>query len=97
MLKCNQCLSLPRYPERSTAEGKIHQVERSCSGSSGLDRKQNMATKEKEVKKERTSQKSLLSVLKDRSSRVLIDKQADECYYSMLVITNHVHEKSELL
>ena len=56
-----------------------------------------MATKEKEVKKERTSQKSLLSVLKDRSSRVLIDKQADECYYSMLVITNHVHEKSELL
>ncbi len=31
------------------------------------------------------------------SSSVLIDKQVDECYYSMLVITNHIHEKSELL
>lgn len=36
MLKCNQCLPISRYPERSAVEGKIHQVERSCSGSGGV-------------------------------------------------------------
>ena len=32
-----------------------------------------------------------------RSSRVLIDKQANGCYYSMLANSNHIREESELL